>query len=319
MQAIDKIIPVILCGGQGARLRAVSNADFPKQFHCDEAGKSLLSLTLQRVLAPEIFSAPMLFVNVLYKAAIEAGVAEAQARSSSALRPHIILEPFRRNTLAPILLAAMLARRLGMGAKRYILALPSDHIIEDIQAFQDDMRKGFAVLRAESGGDGDAGEGAQAGIVYFGLPPLSPSSEYGYVIERDAGGVEFHEKPETYEAQSLIEQGAQWNSGIFLLDTDIFLRQAAQISGEVYALAEAVTEQCLTQEGAELAELVVLEAGAGAGMLSVIAAELFGRFPAIAFDRFYCEKTSAGRVLRASFDWCDIGSIEIYQAKGLRG
>jgi mannose-1-phosphate guanylyltransferase len=279
LQAIDKIIPVILCGGQGARLRDVSNGDFPKQFHYDEGGKSLLSLTLQRVLAPEIFAAPMLFGNVHYQAAIEAAVNETQLRSGVAICPDIILEPFRRNTLAPVVLGAFYAHRRNISQ---ILIMPSDHIIEDTAAFENDVSS--ASILADT----------HQHIVYFGVSPDSASPEYGYIQSDQAGVVEFHEKPDSKIAASYIAQGALWNSGIFLIPVEVFLRDLRARASEIYALGQSFDFQD-----------------------KVLDAELFHHFPDITFDRFYCEKTSAGRVLRASFDWCDIGSIEHYRAKGL--
>ena len=46
---MQQVVPVILCGGSGTRLRSLSRKSFPKQFVPIIGSKSLLQLTLESV------------------------------------------------------------------------------------------------------------------------------------------------------------------------------------------------------------------------------------------------------------------------------
>src|SRR3954469_6955260 len=80
-QAIPTILPVILCGGSGTRLWPLSRKALPKQFVPLIDGRSLLSLTLERVAPLASGSAPVVCVGaedhrfLLREAISDAGMA----------------------------------------------------------------------------------------------------------------------------------------------------------------------------------------------------------------------------------------------------
>lgn len=126
-------------------------------------------------------------------------------------------------------------------------------------------------------------------ISYFGIAPDRPYTGYGY-IQNDSEGIVFHEKPDIGKAAALILNGALWNSGIFLLNVAAFLGEAARIMPDLY------------------------EALLNGGF------ESYPHIPSVSFDKAFCERTSIGRLHKASFDWMDMGSmesLEILKAAGM--
>jgi len=114
-------------------------------------------------------------------------------------------------------------------------------------------------------------------ISYFGIEPDHPYSGYGYLMQTESA-VLFHEKPERAKAEDLIKRGALWNSGIFLLKVPQFLQSAALTMPKLYN--------------------ALLNEGLGA----------YKNLTSVSFDKAYCELTAEGQVLKANFDWTDLGS-----------
>ena len=130
----------------------------------------------------------------------------------------IVLEPERRDSAAAVAVAALHAARRDPEAVVMILA--ADHVIGDTAAFVEAARA--------------AAVGAQAGrIMTLGIEPTAPSTAYGYIRKgAPIDGVEgaydvgrFVEKPNRHGAESLIADGALWNSGYFLFRADVMLAE----------------------------------------------------------------------------------------------
>jgi mannose-1-phosphate guanylyltransferase / mannose-6-phosphate isomerase len=213
------IQPVILCGGAGTRLWPLSRQAFPKQFVPLIGGKSLLQLTLERVVS---LASPEGIVCVgaeehrfLLSDAMEA------ARTSGA----IILEPCSRNTAAAMTIAALHAS----SADLLLLFCPADHHIPDVDSFASMVR----------GAESLAGSGA---IVTFGVAPTYPSTAYGYLqrgVRGSAGGFvvkRFIEKPTSDVAQALLLGGdVCWNAGIFLTTAKTLLDAIERYAPDILA------------------------------------------------------------------------------------
>ena len=203
------IQPVILCGGSGTRLWPLSRKSFPKQFVPLIGGKSLLQLTLERVVGLTDGASD----NVICVAGDEHRFLVAETMHSADVTGAVILEPAARNTAAAMALAALHAQDDAQ-----LLFCPADHHIPDISAFAAMVRKGV-------------GAAAEGSIVTFGVTPSFPSTAYGY-IERGAprpdGGFAvagFVEKPDLERAQSLLLEGqVLWNAGIFLCTAGTLLK-----------------------------------------------------------------------------------------------
>jgi mannose-1-phosphate guanylyltransferase/mannose-6-phosphate isomerase len=202
------IQPVILCGGSGTRLWPLSRKSFPKQFVPLIGGKSLLQLTLERVVGLSSAGAGAICVG-----SEEHRFLISEAMEAAGIQGKVILEPVARNTAAAMALAALYAA----SPEQLLLFCPADHHIPDTAAFSSMVTAGTT---AALGG----------GIVTFGVNPSFPSTAYGY-IERGPQSPDgsfavarFIEKPDLERAQQLLLQGhVLWNAGIFLCSAGTLL------------------------------------------------------------------------------------------------
>lgn len=271
-----KIQPALLCGGAGVRIAHLSGIPGkPKQFHRLDygTGKTLLEDTLSRVSASDIFYSPMLFANHAHKALIESSLTDCE----NDLR--LFYESERKNTFMPVFVSAIMAAREGADA---LLVLPCDHIIRNRAAFLDDVLSAADQARLHSK------------TVYFGILPQHPDTHFGYILDKQDGTLAFHEKPDVDTALGLIQLGALWNSGIFMIPVLQFLSDIERLVPALYQMAMRYNYED--------------------GMLPEC---LWSAAPDSSLDKFYCERVDKGVLWPASFDWCDIGSPERYVQSGV--
>ena len=223
---MDTIIPVILSGGSGSRLWPLSRAMRPKQFLGVTEQQTLFQLTLSRVQQLEAAGGPIIVANHEHRF-----LAAEQARVLGVDPSAILLEPVGRNTAPAIAVAALQAR--ADGSDPLILVMPSDHIIQNLSAFN------AAVALA--------GEAASEGLlVTFGIVPDRAETGYGYVMAGDAinpTGVHrvarFVEKPQLEAAQAYVASGQYcWNSGMFMFRASVFLLELARHRPDIREGAE---------------------------------------------------------------------------------
>ena len=198
----EQIYPAILSGGSGSRLWPVSRAGYPKQFQKLTADLSMIQETALCV-SGEGFAPAVVVTNETERFLV------AQAFSDIDLSlDRILLEPAARNT-APAMAAAALYL-MERDADAIMLALPSDHAMNDAAAFR------AAVA--------DAVPAARAGrIVTFGIRPTEAHTGYGYIEAGPVDGaahrpvVRFAEKPDAETAARFLAAGTYfWNSGMFM-------------------------------------------------------------------------------------------------------
>ena len=141
---MKKIIPIILCGGTGSRLWPLSRASFPKQFleiNKDES-ISFFQRTIFRFKNYENIGDPIVICNEEHRF-----IVAEQLRKINIKPEAILLEPVGKNTAPAITVACLKAIENHLDP--YLLVLPADHIIEDINTFikvidkaLDDVQKG---------------------------------------------------------------------------------------------------------------------------------------------------------------------------------
>ena len=228
------IHPIILCGGSGTRLWPLSRKSFPKQFVPLVDNKSLLQLTLERVVQ---VNGSGTSPEVICVAAEDHRFLVAEAMQAAKVKGQIILEPVARNTAPAMALAALQAQPQDL-----LLFCPSDHHIPDTQAFAAMVQRGIPA----------AGQGA---IVTFGVVPSFPSTAYGYIEQGSACAdgsfavARFIEKPGADQAQALLLQGdVLWNAGIFLMQANTLLQALRQHAPDILqscqqAMAKATQDE----------------------------------------------------------------------------
>jgi mannose-1-phosphate guanylyltransferase len=196
-----------MAGGIGSRFWPLSKSDMPKQFlDILGTGRTFLQQTydrLKRICPDENF---YIVTNVDYKELVMKQLPELK-------ESQILLEPLRRNTAPCIAYACHKIQKVDPNAN--IIVAPSDHYIQQEDAFLEELRKGLEFVA-----DNDA-------LLTLGIKPNRPETGYGYIqIEstKAIGEVEnlhkvktFTEKPDLQLAKIFLESGEFfWNSGIFI-------------------------------------------------------------------------------------------------------
>ncbi|MGE5063170.1 MAG: mannose-1-phosphate guanylyltransferase [Myxococcales bacterium] len=273
------IVPVILSGGAGSRLWPYSTEDTPKQFLSFTGAKSLFQLALDRVKDRQRFAAPMVVGNVRHAELCERELGgEDEAR--------VVLEPCARNTAAAIAMAAAVARE-SHGEDILLLVMPSDHVIEDIDAFHDAVVTGEVAARAGR-------------LVTFGIRPTSPDTGYGYIqtgaalgdIEGVSEVVRFVEKPHLAAAEGMVADGEHlWNAGIFLFAAGTFLDELAIHAPLIATAAETAIAKAEQQGNRIFADAIALE-----------------DCPSESVDYAVMEHSARLAVVPMSPGWSDLGS-----------
>lgn len=272
------IVPVVLCGGEGARLWPVSRKARPKPFMTMADGRTLLRHALERAASLATGG-----VTVVTGAGLKFEVTEEMAASGSGERGDtLVLEPVARNTAAAIASGALAAADTR-GEEAVLVVLPADHLIADEAA--------FAALARRA-----AEQARQGGIVVLGIKPDEPSTQYGYIEAGADGSVRFVEKPDAATAETFVSSGRHWwNAGIFVMSVKTALAALERHAPDTLA----VCRRALAAAGRETA-----------GGIAQIAldAEAYGRAADISFDYAVMEREPAITALEADIGWSDLGS-----------
>lgn len=211
---------VILCGGSGTRLWPESREQFPKQFIPLLGGKSLLDLTVERVLSLNFKKIPIFIANKQH------GFLVTNALKKYNLKADVFLEPEGKNTCAAIYLAAKHSLKSDN-----LLIMPSDHLIPDNQEFVKN------ILDIESKLTPDQ-------WITLGIKPTKPSEAYGYInVAKNTETnfckvIKFIEKPNKKRAsQFILDNNYYWNAGIFISN-------ANKVLNSVREHAPDIAQQC---------------------------------------------------------------------------
>ncbi len=198
-------------------------------------------------------------------------------------KEQVVLEPAMRNTAPCILLAAMKIYKKNPEA--VMLVAPSDHWIEDEQAFQENVLECFRACQQDSV------------LATLGIEPTFPNTGYGY-IESDKEDtssmkrvLQFREKPDYETAKQFIEEGNfYWNAGIFMWSVQSILNAFEQLMPEMFSLFAKGMEQYNTEE-----ESTFIQAH-------------YEKAEDISIDYGILEKAANVLVKPANFDWNDLGT-----------
>ena len=283
------LVPIILSGGAGTRLWPLSREAAPKPFMPlpggGAQGSTLLARTFLRAAALPDLAGMVTITNRDYYFHTK----DTYAGAGVALPPRMtcLLEPFGRNTAAAVALGTWYAQS-AFGAETTLLVLPADHLIRDTAAFASAVAQAAALA-------------AEGWLSTFGIAPVTPETGYGYLelgeplpVAGTFRARRFIEKPPLAEAQAYVTDGRHaWNSGMFCFTAATVLDAFERHAPELVAALRPVWEALRGQPDGPMLEI---DAG------------LFAAVPEVSFDVAVMEKADKVAVVRAGFDWSDVGS-----------
>jgi mannose-1-phosphate guanylyltransferase/mannose-6-phosphate isomerase len=285
------ITPVILAGGSGTRLWPLSRKLYPKQFMRLVGDNTLFQNTLLRLSDLDTIAPPIIVCNEEHRFIVAEQLREIEMETEA-----IVLEPVGRNTAPALAVAALMLSAKYKDAM--LLALPSDHHIEDIQSFIATAKQGINFARQDK-------------LVTFGILPETPETGYGYIckgstiMKEGAGGpavwqiARFVEKPDLKTAKTYLASGDYcWNSGMFLFKADTLISELKQQTPKI-------VDACQDAVGKGRSDLDFFR----------LDKQAFTACPSDSIDYAVMEKTDSGVMVALAGGWNDLGSWEaLWQA-----
>ncbi len=277
------IYAIIMAGGVGSRFWPRSREKKPKQLLNLFDDKSLINKTVTRI---EGMISPERIIVVTNRLQAD----EIAKELPQVPRENIIAEPYGRNTAACVALSAMIVAKRDPSA--VCVVLPADHLITNVASFQADLNKA-AKFAFE-----------QEGLVTLGIPPSRPETGYGYIQIDTSGNTDgvfkvatFAEKPNYATAVRFLSSGDfMWNSGMFIWKASVILEEIGIFLPE------------LGNEMKELSQSV------GTVAFDEALEKAYSQIKSISIDYGIMEKSHRVFLIKASFDWSDVGSWEeVYQ------
>jgi mannose-1-phosphate guanylyltransferase len=273
-----------MSGGRGQRFWPLSRAARAKQLVRVIGGKTLLELTVERLIP--LFPPKNILVVTQQKQYHET------ARVLEGFGPvRILSEPVGKNTAACVAYASSYVRSAHGDA---VLAfLPADHFISDEEGFREVLSAGMDFV------------GHTGGLLTMGIKPDRPATGFGYIkkgpLAEQAGDLEFYrvseftEKPPREVAEAYLKTGEfLWNSGIFTF-------KASSILSEIETYLPAMAE-----------EFAACEKALGTAQEREALAGCYSRLQEISIDYGVMEKTRSAYVVPADIGWDDVGSWDSF-------
>ena len=269
---MSSLYTLILAGGSGTRLWPLSREELPKQFLNLTNHSTLLQNTVTRSLE---FTEPENLFVVAGKS-WQALVQHQAKQVTSCDHECVIQEPCGRNTCPAIALGiSYLIGNKGAGNNDTVLICPSDHVIENVEAF--------------SAAVGNALKATDEGYIStFGIVPTGPETGFGYLHAGEKNGdgfcdlKEFVEKPNLETAMKYIEEGNYyWNSGMFLFKIGDMMEALKKYIPEIGNFAEEGYDALLRS---------------------------FDKLPSISIDYAVMEKLDNAAMIPLDAGWSDVGS-----------
>jgi mannose-1-phosphate guanylyltransferase/mannose-6-phosphate isomerase len=267
--------PIILCGGVGTRLWPKSRESFPKQFMPIFDNKSLLDLTVERILNIKFLKKPIFLCNKNH------GFLVKKSLEKYNLEAEIFLEPISKNTCSAIYIAAK-----HCNEKERLLIMPADHLIPNNSSFAKDIE----IIKNNF---------VENHWFTLGIKPTKPSDAYGYILAENNNVklntvLNFVEKPSKKIASELINNSnCYWNAGIFIASARTIINSVNNHAPEIATMCNKVFEKIffnkLTNE-------------------YNFPDELFSKIPSKSIDYAVMEKEKNIYLYPFEDKWSDVGS-----------
>ncbi len=288
---MQKVIPVILCGGSGTRLWPLSRRSYPKQFAPLAGSHSLFQDSARRLSGGTdsfAFAPPVTVTNSDFRFIVTEQLMQAGVDPGA-----ILIEPAARNTAAAVLAAALHCSADDPDA--VLLVAPSDHVLPDSAIFHNAVERGLEAVR-------------QGRLVTFGITPDRPETGYGYLeltTSPDGSGQvvalkRFVEKPDASQAAEMLRDGRYlWNAGIFLFAARDILAAFRQHAPDLIEPTRAAVEHARPDLG-----------------FLRLAPEPWESLRDISIDYAVMEQADNLSVVPYSGKWSDLGSWEAVWREG---
>lgn len=268
--------PIILCGGSGTRLWPESRKSLPKQFIPILKKKSLFEFTIERIISFNEMLKPIIVCNKKYVFFVN------EILDKLNLDADLILEPEGRNTTAAIYLAAKTCNK-----KDNLIIMPSDHLIENYEKFNEDIKK----IKDKSD---------FTSWITLGINPTYPSEAYGYIKTNYTSNnklfkvLKFVEKPSKYKAIQFLQEGNYfWNSGIFLGKTSMIIDSIQTNAKNIADICDVVFNNKIISDKTNEINFPL---------------DLFSKIPSVSLDFAVMEHEKNIQLYPLTCDWNDIGS-----------
>ncbi len=254
---------LLLSGGSGKRLWPLSNGIRSKQFikifkRSDGSYESMLQRVYRQLRSLDFEVDITIATNRAQVSAIRNQIGD---------KADLAIEPCSRDTFPAIALAgAYLVDVKGISEEEFAVVCPVDPYVE---------RDYFEALKMLA----EQAEKGEARLVLMGIEPAYPSEKYGYMIpekkDRISKVLAFKEKPDLETAKQYMEQGALWNSGVFVFRLSYLIEQVRKKLG--YCDYQTLLEN-------------------------------YAKLPKISFDCAIAEKEDSIQVMRFGGTWKDLGT-----------
>lgn len=268
---------VLMAGGVGSRFWPVSTSSYPKQFHdMLGTGQTLIQKTFERLNQFVPTGNILILTNEMYNAIV-------LEQLPMVTQDQVVLEPAMRNTSPCILYASLKIQKMNPNA--VMIVAPSDHWIEDENAFAHDVKTCFDKCEKE------------AVLCTLGIRPTFPNTGFGYIeFEKESDQklkkvIQFREKPDYETAREFLKQGNfLWNAGIFMWSVETIVGAFKKYQPSQYKLFQEGYSCYNTPDEPEFIQ------------------ENYERAENISIDYAILERSQSIFTLPASFDWNDLGT-----------
>ena len=266
-----------MAGGIGSRFWPMSTPQHPKQFiDITGCGRTMIQQTFDRFEGIIDLEHVWVVTSANYK--------ELVTEQLTGINPqHILLEPCMRNTAPCIAYVSWKIQKEDPEA--LIVVAPSDHLVLNVPAFQETIRKGIDFVSVGNR------------ILTLGMTPTRPETGYGYIeqsTEIECGIYKlaaFREKPNLSTAIEYLQKGGfTWNSGMFLWSVNAIVSELRAHVPQIAGVMDQMADSFFTEREQEVVN------------------QLFPTCEKISIDYAVMEKTHLAYVLPSEFGWSDLGT-----------
>lgn len=272
---MNKVTPIILSGGVGARLWPLSTENLPKQFLKlpFNSKNNLFEQTILGLKKSKIFNNPLIVCSEKHKFLVLESLSRIKSKYSN-----IIVEKLSKNTAPSILIGSLFS--MNFLKSKFSLILPSDHFVRQ-RDYTKLIPRNINEIKNH---------------IIYGIKPLFPSEDYGYIqisgkLKKLNDIINFHEKPNKKKAEKFLKNNYFWNSGIFLLNNEKLVSDFEKYHPKILQISFEIIKKLKK-------DLQFLDTNQ----------DLMKKLPEISFDNAILEKNNNIKMMKFEQNWADLGS-----------